>query len=70
MISDIRSGISTDQEEIIDFMLMAGEGIFEQIFQFPVPGLVLLAASCRHGFSMHGASWNGPHSRALGCLSE
>lgn len=74
MISNIRIGIASDQEDIIDFMLMAGEGIFEQMFQFPVPGMGPRQAlriglnSKRSPYFLENATLVEEQSNILGCL--
>lgn len=74
MISNIRIGIASDQEKIIDFMLMAGEGIFEQMFQFPVPGMGPRQAlriglnDRKNAYFLENATLVEDGSKILGCL--
>lgn len=41
---DVRIGMATDREDLVRFLLMAGEGLFEHLFENAYPGLTAIDA--------------------------
>ncbi|HAC59131.1 GNAT family N-acetyltransferase [Parvibaculum sp.] len=41
---DVRIGMATDRDELVRFLLMAGEGLFEHLFEDAYPGLTAIDA--------------------------
>lgn len=41
---DVRIGMATDRDELVRFLLMAGEGLFEHLFEDAYPGLTAVDA--------------------------
>ncbi|MCF8466581.1 MAG: GNAT family N-acetyltransferase [Sneathiella sp.] len=65
MTINISKGYYPDQESIIDFILLAGGGIFEQIFQSSLPGL-----TPRKALRLGIGNSNNPYSRQNSHLAK